>query len=356
MPASPFAHALPVHPHQLEVQEFDTYALIVDLRSAEAFAVDHIPHAVSMPWSIEPGASPSATGTGDADAAAVVAMETAPGLSYAIEARLGPLARGSAVLLYCDQGGAISAAVARQIAARGVTLDVLPGGWGSYHRWVAAGIDVLARTLEWRWIRSGPGGLSQAVVDALRDRDEQVLKQDGLLASAGVPGLVLGQASAVGVSVESCLVDALRRFDPGEPVWVDEVVAVTGEQVLPAPLLEALQHAPAWRIEASPGARADLLLAWMADTGTSAASVEEYLARALPEPLAAAFARRRRAPIQGHGREALAAWIGDVLDPLYESLAPRSAPGRTRTLGREAVTAADLDRIVAQLTGDQMRP
>lgn len=356
MPASPFAHALPVHPHQLEVQEFDTYALIVDLRPAEAYAADHIPRAVSVPWTTGAGTSPSATGTGDADAAAVIAMERSPGLCYAIEARLGPLARGSAVLLCCDQGGAISAAVARQIAARGLTVDVLPGGWASYRRWVTTGIDILARTLDWRWIRSGPSGLSQAVVDALRDRDQQVVKQDGLLAPAGVPGLVLGQASAVGVSVESCLVDALRRFDPGEPVWVDEVVAVTGEQVLPTPLLEALQHAPAWRIEASPGARADLLLAWMADTGTSAASVEEDLARALPEPLAAAFAQRRRALIQGHGREALVAWIGDVLDPWYESLAPRSASGRTRTLGLEAVKAADLDRIVTQLTGDQMRP
>ena len=38
-----------VHPHQIEVQEFSSYALVIDARSAEAYQEDHIPGAVSVP-------------------------------------------------------------------------------------------------------------------------------------------------------------------------------------------------------------------------------------------------------------------------------------------------------------------
>ena len=38
-----------VHPHQLAVQEFASYALVIDARSPHEFAQDHIPGAVNLP-------------------------------------------------------------------------------------------------------------------------------------------------------------------------------------------------------------------------------------------------------------------------------------------------------------------
>ncbi|MCP6258982.1 rhodanese-like domain-containing protein, partial [Klebsiella pneumoniae] len=38
-----------VHPHQMEVQEFASYALVIDARSAEAYREDHLPGAVNVP-------------------------------------------------------------------------------------------------------------------------------------------------------------------------------------------------------------------------------------------------------------------------------------------------------------------
>ena len=38
-----------VHPHQLEVQDFASYALIIDARSPHEYAEDHIPGAVNLP-------------------------------------------------------------------------------------------------------------------------------------------------------------------------------------------------------------------------------------------------------------------------------------------------------------------
>ena len=38
-----------VHPHQLEVQEFSTYSLVIDAQSPHEFDEDHIPGAVNLP-------------------------------------------------------------------------------------------------------------------------------------------------------------------------------------------------------------------------------------------------------------------------------------------------------------------
>jgi tRNA 2-selenouridine synthase len=41
--------AEPVHPSQLAVRDFSSYALIIDARSPREFAEDHLPGAVNLP-------------------------------------------------------------------------------------------------------------------------------------------------------------------------------------------------------------------------------------------------------------------------------------------------------------------
>jgi len=43
-----------VHPHQMEIQEFASYALVIDARSAGAYQEDHVPGAVSVPIAATP--------------------------------------------------------------------------------------------------------------------------------------------------------------------------------------------------------------------------------------------------------------------------------------------------------------
>ena len=49
MPASLASHGALVHPHQMEIQDFNLYALVIDVRPPEAFSDDHLPGAVNMP-------------------------------------------------------------------------------------------------------------------------------------------------------------------------------------------------------------------------------------------------------------------------------------------------------------------
>ena len=46
-----------LHPHQIEVQEFDSYALVIDARPPAEYEEDHLPGAVNLP--VVPVAVPS---------------------------------------------------------------------------------------------------------------------------------------------------------------------------------------------------------------------------------------------------------------------------------------------------------
>ncbi|MCP5272045.1 MAG: hypothetical protein H6932_12535 [Burkholderiaceae bacterium] len=224
MPPSPDAHTLPVHPHQLEVQEFDAYALIVDLRSAADFARDHIPGAVSVPW------HPVAVSTGEGTAVLGVA-EPGSDLPRSLRVRLDALAPGDAVLLCCDRGGRDAAAMAQRLGAHGVMAHVLPGGWVNYARWVDVGLEVLTRVLNLVPLR----GPTPAVIAVMA-----TLEREGVQAV----DLGAGQTLSVGRS-NSGLVNLLRRMDPQRPVWVG---LPEGDAGLPAVLHDALRRRAALQL------------------------------------------------------------------------------------------------------------
>lgn len=356
MSASSLPHALPVHPHQLEVQEFDSYALIVDLRPAEAYAIDHIPRAVSVPWPPDAG-STNLTRTGsDVGPSVPVAMDVPPGLPYAMEARLSLLSAGDAVLLYCDQGGAVSSTVAPLLVTRGFTAELLPGGWASYRRWVGAGIEVLARALDWRWVRSLPGGVSQAIVMALAARGEQVLDVGAQFDEVVVPGLIAGAAPGRAPALDSRLVDGLRRLDPGMRVWADEVLALSGDQVLPTALHEALRNATQWRIDASIDCRADMLQAWLKEYGKTVVSLIDSIAPALAGSFVSSLREVHDLAGRAGDHACLAALLHKVLDPVHDAAAVPDGGGHQRVVQLPSATADAVHRLAEQLTGLQINP
>lgn len=74
-----------VHPHQIEVQEFDSYGLVIDARSTEAYQEDHIPGAVNVP-----GAS-QRLHVSKAEERTLVASDIEPSIPYTLAGHLGGL-------------------------------------------------------------------------------------------------------------------------------------------------------------------------------------------------------------------------------------------------------------------------
>lgn len=77
-----------VHPHQIEIQEFDWYALVIDARSAAAYREDRLPGAVNIPA---------------ARAGMSQAQHSTTGLPKALAPHASRLIPGDTVLVYCAE-------------------------------------------------------------------------------------------------------------------------------------------------------------------------------------------------------------------------------------------------------------
>lgn len=337
MPDSVLPLRLPVHPHQLEVQEFDSHDLIVDLRDAERYADDHLPGAVSVPWSASslPTAAENVE-SAPSGAPATPTVDAVPvALPAALESHLAALAPGASVLVYCDRGGLDSALVVGALKQRGHTAELLPGGWPSYRRWVTASIEVLARAMSFRWVRCPPAGGMPPVLAALEAHGHQVLPLIALLSQQTFPGISLpGDAPPSQAAFETRLVDTLRRLDPGRPVWVCEPLWLDGRVGMPVPFHDALKQSQVLRIEASLTDRVCALLGHLqVQANGSKASVEaliQSLQQVMPADPGVRLGASLSLATQGHAEEALARLLSDAIDPLYQALsAPRTSERET---------------------------
>jgi tRNA 2-selenouridine synthase len=297
-----------VHPFQIEVQDFESYALIVDVRAASAFAGDHLPGAVSVPCE------------------SVCPRDAGKSVPAALQEHVARLSAGDAILVYCDRGGVDAQAYAQPLREAGWTVDVLPGGWSTYRRWVGAGLELLPRGLGFRCLVAPPMSGLCVIVPLLREQGEQVLDLPELAGQRLIPGLsLLGDEEPTQEAFETRLLDDLRRFDPERVVWVCGSSELPAGLALPPALRDALVHAESIRIEVPIEQRARL---WF-DRIRSLELPAEDLLHSLWRRAPAEHGRGVEAwmAMLGAGRtiEALSEVIGHCVDPIATADAPTAA-------------------------------
>ena len=242
------------HPHAIEVQDFSYYALVIDVRSQAEYDDDHIPGAVHL-MPPDPEAEFFAPGIANdplPHAKAAEEESAAGGLPAPLAALVAPVKRDQAILLYCGRGGRDSQPLAKALRWRGWTVDVLPGGWINYRRWVQAGLEVLPRLVTFRVIASSLGSEVVRVLSALRELEHQVLDVEGLAGSrhGELAGSTHGQPSQAWF--ESQLLQAIREIDPRSPVWVGDSNQNAGSLTLPGALADAMAFAPVASLQVEP--------------------------------------------------------------------------------------------------------
>lgn len=301
MPSPPASLFSAVHPFQIELQEFGSYGLIVDARAPGAFEDDHLPGAVNVPY--EPVASKSGGS----------ATQSMPD---ALRNHVARLSAGDTILVYCDRGGLDAQAYAQPLRDAGWTVDVLAGGWGTYRRWVAAGLEVLPRSLVFRRFVAPPISGLCLLLALLREQGEQVLDLPELAGQRLVPGLTLvGDNVPTQNAFDTRLLDALRRFDPQRAVWVRSGLDLPSGLELPAALHEALSRADSIRVEMPIDQRARM---WFERIRSMGLPIEELL-RSLSKRAGVEHGRGLDGWMEmlgaGRATEALSEVIGDCLDP-----------------------------------------
>ena len=202
-------------------------------------------------------------------------------LPLSIAALVGSLKLDKAILVYCGRGGLDSLPVARALRWRGWSVDVLPGGWINYRRWVQAGLEVLPRMATFRVIAASLGCESDRVLDALATVGHQVLNVEALMVRRRGSISFCAAQQPSQAWFESQLLQRLRAVDPRRPVWVGDVDVQVGELQLPGSLADALVAAPAAPLEAPIEERVNR---WIEDEPAWASSSEAVDAIASWEP------------------------------------------------------------------------
>lgn len=242
------------HPHDLGIEDFPRYALIIDARSPREFAEDHIPGAVNLP--VVDDAQYAEVGTThktDTHRAYLI------GVRYSLEniaKHIGPLISrytpADRMLVYCFRGGKRSRLWADNLRTIGFDVDVLPGGWKRYRGWVRDALAAEPQRLRYR-VLCGPTGCGKTrLLHALAAAGEQVLDLEGLASHRGsLIGALPGAPQPTQKWFDSTLLERLRAFDPARPVWTEAESQKIGRLQLPEPLHAAMQSSPTLTLEAT---------------------------------------------------------------------------------------------------------
>lgn len=262
---------LTAHPHQLGVQEWATYALVVDTRRRAQYDRDHIPGAVCVP--VE---SPSSLqGSEEQAASAKAGARSSPSTQALVPPSLidaaAGIPSGSSVLLYGEGGTDALAAASTWLRVRGFLVDVLAGGWAGYRAWVDAGLELLPRLFAFRVLAAPPAGGIEQVIDALCELGEQAIDfgaHVGACRGPGAPGPARPAMSQA--AFETWLLNTLRHRETHAVVWVAGASDLPLTLRLPAAMREAVARAPVTVLRVPPAVRAR---AWIERLSPSAAAL-----------------------------------------------------------------------------------
>ncbi|AJY14335.1 tRNA 2-selenouridine(34) synthase MnmH [Burkholderia dolosa] len=273
--------------------EFDE---IIDVRTPLEFAEDHIPGALNAPvlsndervlvGTMYRQVSPyEATRVG----AAIVARNIARHLDTTFADR----PRNWRPLIYCWRGGKRSGSMTTWFNLIGWQARQLDGGYKAYRRSVCATLDTLPTRFRYIALVGHTGCGKTRLLNALRDVGAQTLDLEALACHRGsLLGALPGVPQPTQKAFDSRLVEALGRFDPAWPVFVESESRKIGLVQLPLALLDAFHAGPWVQVEAARDERIAFLL-------------DDY-AHLFDEPVA--FKAQLERLIGLHSRDEVARW------------------------------------------------
>src|SRR5688572_570191 len=298
-------------PNRVGPDAITRFADIIDVRTPEEFAEDHVPGAINHP--VLSSVERAEVGTLHAHASSFDAKKR--GAAY-ISRNIADLVehwrdrpRDWAPLIYCWRGGQRSRALTHVLNEIGWRAMQLDGGYRAYRRHVVDRLATLAPRFDYRVVCGMTGSGKSRLLGALRAEGAQVLDLEDLAKHRGsLLGDLPDQPQPTQKSFESLLLASLERFDASRPVVVESESRRIGRLQVPGALLDAMRAAPCLRVE--------LPTAWRV------ALLKEEYAHFLADPVLLA---QRLAPLVPlHGTATIERWSAlarsGAFDALVEAL------------------------------------
>jgi tRNA 2-selenouridine synthase len=242
----------------------DTFSAIIDARSEGEHAEDHLPGAANWPslnnderkliGTLYKQVSPfEAQKRGAALVAANIARH--------IERELLDTPKNWQPLIYCWRGGKRSGALAMVLGQIGFKISVVEGGYKAFRTAMLADIPQLAGRLQYRVVCGPTGSGKTRLLGALAQAGAQVLDLEALACHrSSVLGLIPGTPQPSQKRFDTLVWDALRRFDPARPVYVESESKKVGNLTVPDALMQAMRASPCFDLQLSDDERVALLL------------------------------------------------------------------------------------------------
>ncbi|OSZ75183.1 tRNA 2-selenouridine(34) synthase MnmH [Hydrogenophaga sp. IBVHS1] len=241
--------------------EFDT---IIDARTEDEYALDHVPGAVN--WPTLNNAERIEIGTlykqvNPFEARKRGAAMSARNIAAHIEREVLDKPRDWKPLLYCWRGGNRSGALATILSAIGFHVTLIEGGYKSWRAALVDAVPELARGLSYRVVCGPTGSGKTRLLHALAAQGAQVLDLEALACHrSSVLGHIPGLAQPSQKRFDSLIWDALRGFDPARVVYVESESKKVGNVRVPDALMDAMRASPCIDLRLSDEQRVSLLL------------------------------------------------------------------------------------------------
>ncbi len=298
------AYILPDLSAPLELP-FDT---VIDVRSPDEFAEDHVPGAISLP--VLDNEERAVVGTIYKQESPFKARKVGAALVSKNAARhlQGPLADKDGSwqpLVYCWRGGQRSNSFASILQQIGWRSDVLTGGYQTYRRAVVAALYETPLRHRFVLLDGNTGTAKTEILHRVAARGGQILDLEGL---ANHRGSVLGPRPDGQPSqkmLETRLVAELAQLDPARPVLVEAESSKVGNLLVPPTVWQVMRASRRIRLQATVQDRATYLARAYSDISDDRQQLKDILSLL----------------VRLRGRERVAAWHGLVDQGAFETLA-----------------------------------
>jgi tRNA 2-selenouridine synthase len=243
------------------LQQFDA---VIDARSENEYAEDHLPGAVN--WPTLNNQERHEIGTlykqvNPFEARKRGAALSARNIAAHIERELLAAPNSWQPLVYCWRGGHRSGALATILGAIGFKVTLIEGGYKAYRQAVLDDLPRLAQRLHYRVVCGRTGTGKTRLLHALAAQGAQVLDLEALARHrSSVLGQIPGQAQPGQKLFDSRLWAALRAFDPAREVYVEAESKRVGNVAVPDALIAAMRASPCLTLEMALDERVALLM------------------------------------------------------------------------------------------------
>ncbi|MBP82705.1 MAG: tRNA 2-selenouridine(34) synthase MnmH [Verrucomicrobiales bacterium] len=239
------------------------YDEVIDVRSPEEFAEDHISGAVNLP--VLDNEQRAQVGTiykqiSSFDARKIGAAMVSSNIAEHIRNHFFEKPKDYRALIYCWRGGQRSGSLGTVLSEIGWDISQLEGGYRAHRREVIERIEGFSEAVTLMVLNGYTGAGKTLVLKEIRRQGGQVLDLEGLARHKGsVFGGDLHEPQPAQKRFETLIFDEIRSMDLSRPVFIEAESAKIGRLNLPNALWQKMKQSTVIEIDSPLDSRADYL-------------------------------------------------------------------------------------------------